>query len=302
MVTPAISLKPHFEGGRRKATWFLFVRFSLQLKLNFISIVLPTNPTIQIKTETPEHATSRRILDFRKTPILPATTLQIHARNPIIPSLYCRFRKSTFVRIDFIILKYSKSNSSSSSSFIPWCTFWTCRQLHDPMHRMRQRPWFVWPSWHIAWQHDAPSRLERILRHSQRLPSWHVGTSSTRRLWWWSYHSDLPTKYKTKHWIDEIGGGVANVLERRPDATNKPKSHKLVFRTLVLIQRTIWFMLCKPDSACNSADWTMAFRMVAACCFNSATMAGSSKIPHGTWQCPPRKRNTKCNVDSFWML
>jgi hypothetical protein len=30
----------------------------------------------------------------------------------------------------------------------------------------------------------------------------------------------------------------------------------------------------------------------------SATSLGSSKIPHGTWQWPPRRRNTKCRVDS----
>ena len=48
--------------------------------------------------------------------------------------------------------------------------------------------------------------------------------------------------------------------------------------------------------------WAEAFSMVECASKSSATSFGSSKMPHGTWQCPPRRRSTRCSVDSFWML
>ena len=72
--------------------------------------------------------------------------------------------------------------------------------------------------------------------------------------------------------------------------------------SLVLTHRVIWLNDCGDMDAYSSLIWAMALRIDAQHSFTSLTVFGSSKMPHGTMQCPPRRRSTRWRVDSFWML
>ena len=71
--------------------------------------------------------------------------------------------------------------------------------------------------------------------------------------------------------------------------------------SLVFTHRVIWLKFWGVMLALNSLICTMALRIVAHASRMVATNLGSSKIPQGTWQCPPRSRKTKWRVASFWM-
>merc|ERR1740139_292276 len=73
--------------------------------------------------------------------------------------------------------------------------------------------------------------------------------------------------------------------------------------SLVFVQRVAWLKVCgfmpvEKISLTCATD----LAMVAHASLSSATSFGSSKMPQGTWQWPPRRRSTRCRVDSFWML
>jgi hypothetical protein len=54
--------------------------------------------------------------------------------------------------------------------------------------------------------------------------------------------------------------------------------------SLVITQRVAWLSASGVDSAERSLIWTIALRTVAASSLRDSTRAGSSKMPHGTWQ------------------
>merc|ERR1719433_822659 len=71
--------------------------------------------------------------------------------------------------------------------------------------------------------------------------------------------------------------------------------------SFVMTHRVIWLKSSGLDAAVfeSSLIFTMALRIVAQASFTSATSFGSSKMPQGTWQWPPRRRSTKWRGDSF---